>query len=107
MRIALPALLVLSLVACSASQLASTQTTVDSTVTKAQLYCGLATAAGPLTVALVSAADPKAAPVAVTTADAVKYACGLVQGIPVSPPPAGVIAPTVAVPGALPTVPAG
>lgn len=66
---------------------------------RAALYCGIATAFGPLTVALISAADPQGAAVAVTTKIAVDAACALAGGIAVSPPPAGVVAPRVAVPG--------
>jgi hypothetical protein len=107
--VSLPLVLVASaalmLSACDAQQLASTKAAIGAEAAKAHLYCSVATAAGPLTVALVSASDPAAAPVAVTTAEAVQYACSLVNGIPVSPPAAGTVAPIVAVPGNLPTVP--
>jgi hypothetical protein len=61
----------------------------------AQLFCGIAAAGGPVTVALVDAASPTLEPITVTTRTAVDSACRAAGGIPVAPPQGHV--PTVAV----------
>lgn len=65
----------------------------------AQLFCGVPAAAGPLTVALISAIDPAAGPVAVTSKAAVDAACALAGGIAVAPPLTAQALPIVAIPG--------
>ncbi len=62
-----------------------------------QQFCSVATAAGPVVVRLIEATTN--VPVIVTgkAADVVAATCALVQGIPVSPPPAPETAPVVAV----------
>lgn len=66
-------------------------------VVEGQLFCGIATSAGPIVVALIDAALG-GAPVIVTgmTARAVAAACAVVNGIPVIPPPDPAAAPVVA-----------
>lgn len=79
-----------ALSACTPAQ--RTRAVVDG-----QLFCGVATNAGPLVVALIDAALG-GAPVIVTgmTARAVAAACAVVNGIPVIPPPDPAAAPVVA-----------
>ena len=63
---------------------ACTQTQVSR---EAQLFCAVAAAAGPVTVALIDAGSPTLAPVTVTTKLAVDAACEVAGGVPVPPPP--------------------
>lgn len=71
---------------------ACTQTQVSR---EAQLFCAVAAAAGPMTVALIDAGSPTLAPVTVTTKLAVDAACKVAGGVPV-PPPTGPV-PTMAI----------
>jgi len=90
MRILAPLALV-ALAACTAQQ----ASTVNRIVAEGQLYCAIATANGPLVIALANAAG---VPVTVTgkAAGAVAAACAVIGGIPVVPPPSPAAAPVVA-----------
>lgn len=86
----------LALIGCTAQQTATT-------VAQGQLYCALATATGPLVVAL---ADTAGAPITATNKAQADVAalCALINAIPVSPPasPAATPVVAVAVPAAAP-----
>jgi hypothetical protein len=69
--------------------------TLNNTVAQGQLFCAIATATGPLVIAL---ADQLGAPILVTgkLASAVAADCALVNGIPTTPPANPAQAPKVA-----------
>ena len=83
----------LALGACSAAQTSS----INAVIAQGQSYCALATATGPLVVALANA---QGVPVIVTnkTAQEVAAACALIGAIPVTPPANAAAAPVVAAP---------
>lgn len=66
-------------------------------VAQGQLFCGVATSAGPL---IVAVADTAGAPIIVTgmASNVVAAVCGMLKGIPVTPPVDQAAAPVVAVP---------
>lgn len=79
--------------ACSTSQVA----TVNKVVAQGQLFCAVATSAGPIVSALINAADSSAITVTNKASTVVANLCALVNGIPVVPPPSPATAPVVAV----------
>lgn len=83
----------LTLAACAPAQVQQ----ANKVITKGQLYCAKATAAGPLVVAL---ADASGVPVNVIgqTSSAVQAWCAAIGAIPVIPPPNPAQAPVVAAP---------
>lgn len=96
-----------ALAGCTQAQLAKFDLAHPKLVAAGQLFCAKATVDGPLVVALANSAG---VPVIVTGALStdVAYACGLINGIPTTPPADPAAAPVVAAPGPvnLPTAPA-
>jgi hypothetical protein len=85
-----------TLAACSNAQLATVSADATKTVAYGQLFCAKATASGPL---IVQVADQLGAPISVVNREAKNVAdiCNVINAIPVSPPPAPALAPTVSI----------
>ena len=71
--------------------------TINNVVASGQLFCGVASAAGPLVVAIVNAADSKAVTVTDKTSAVVAATCKVIGGLPVIPPSNPAAAPVVAI----------
>lgn len=105
MRRNLPAILALglvasALVACSADQQQKVQTALSSPL--GQLFCGIATASGPIVAGMIEGnVSGSAAPIAIIATDKtqayVAATCAAAGGVPVSPPANPAAAPQVAV----------
>jgi hypothetical protein len=81
------------IVGCTTSQVA----TANKVVASGQLFCAVATDAGPIVSALINAADSSAITVTGKAASYVANVCAIINGIPVVPPPNPATAPVVAV----------
>ena len=79
------------------------QQTVSNLIADGQLFCGVATQAGPVVVAVVDATSAKAVTVTDQAASYVNAACKIVNGIPVAPPVNAAAAPVVAIVPPAPT----
>lgn len=101
-HLAAVALVTATLAACSAQQQGSVETALASPA--GQLFCGIATASGPIVAAMIQARSGglgEAAPIAIIatgqTQDYVRATCAKAGGVPVSPPANVAAAPRVAV----------
>ena len=93
-HVAAAGLLAVALAGCVAP---SPTNALNTVVADGQLFCGVASAAGPLVVGIVDAANNKAVTVTGQASKWVSNVCALVNGIPVTPPAVPAATPVVAV----------